>query len=109
MNNMQELFRALVDQAGAKTVYAAPVSTEGRTIVPVARVRCGFGGGSGKNEGQGEGGGGGGGFTAAPSGYIEISAAGTKFVPIIDIWEVSIAVGIGVSLGLLLGKVLSGR
>jgi uncharacterized spore protein YtfJ len=79
---MQELFRSLVNQAGAKTVYADPLSVEGRIVVPVASVRCGFGGGSGKKEGKNEGGGGGGGFVAKPVGYIEISAGGTRFTRI---------------------------
>ena len=103
--DFQELFRSLVNQAGAKTVYADPISSEGRTIVPVARVRCGFGGGSGKKARQdGEGGGGGGGFVSKPVGFIEISAQGTRFVPIIDGWDVAMAVGAGVCFGLLLGE-----
>ena len=102
--DFQELFRSLVNQAGARTVYADPISSEGRTIVPVAKIRCGFGGGSGKGPGEkGEGGGGGGGFTAKPLGYIEVSAQGTRFVRIIDPRDVALAVGVGVCLGWLLG------
>ena len=104
---MQELLRSLIDQAGAKTVYADPVSAEGRTIVPVAKVRCGFGGGSGRREGE-DGGGGGGGFAAKPAGYIEISAAGTRFVPIVDPRDLLVAVGVGVCLGLFVGKLMGG-
>ena len=104
--DFQELFRSLVNQAGAKTIYADPISSEGRTIVPVARVRCGFGGGSGKKARQdGEGGGGGGGFVSKPAGFIEISAQGTRFVPIVDRWDMALAVGAGACLGLLLGKI----
>jgi len=83
--DFQELFRSLVNQAGARTVYADPISGESRTVVPVARVRCGFGGGSGKRADKQEGGGGGGGFVARPVGFIEISTGGTRFVPIVDI------------------------
>src|SRR5215471_18859134 len=101
---MQELFRSLVNQAGAKTVYADPVTVEGRTIVPIASVRCGFGGGSGKKHEEGEGGGGGGGFVAKPTGYIEISAAGSRFVPIVDFQSVALAVAAGVCLGVLIGR-----
>lgn len=36
--DLQELFRSLVNQAGTKTVYADPISSEGRTVVPVAKV-----------------------------------------------------------------------
>ena len=98
----QELFRSLVNQAGAKTVYADPISSEGRTIVPVAKVRCGFGGGSRKPGDKGEGVGGGGGFVSKPLGYIEVSAQGTRFVSIIDPRDVALAVGIGMCLGWLL-------
>jgi uncharacterized spore protein YtfJ len=99
---MQELFRSLINQAGAKTVYAEPVSVEGRTVVPVANVRCGFGGGSGKHESKNEGGGGGGGFVAKPIGYIEISAEGTRFTPIVDIQKMVVIAGLGFCLGLLI-------
>jgi uncharacterized spore protein YtfJ len=103
--DFQELFRSLVNQAGARTVYADPISSDGRTIVPIAKVRCGFGGGPGKKPGEkGEGGGGGGGFVSNPLGYIEVSAQGTRFVPIIDSRDVALAVGVGMCLGWLLGS-----
>ena len=100
----QELFRSLVNQAGAKSVFADPISSEGRTIVPVAKVRCGFGGGSGKKPGEKGEGGGGGGFVSKPLGYIEVSAQGTRFVAIIDPRDVALAVGVGMCLGWLLGR-----
>ena len=101
--DFQELFRSLVNQAGVKTVYGDPISGEGRTIVPAARVRCGFGGGSGKKSGEkGDGGGGGGGFVSKPVGYIEVSAQGTRFVRIIDPRNVALALGVGMCLGWLL-------
>jgi uncharacterized spore protein YtfJ len=102
---LQELFRSLVNQAGAKTVYAEPISSDGTTIVPVAKVRCGFGGGSGRKPGEkGEGGGGGGGLISKPLGYIEVSAQGTRFVRIIDLRDVALAVGAGMCLGWMLAK-----
>lgn len=105
--DLQELFRSLVNQAGTKTVYADPISSEGRTVVPVAKVRCGFGGGSGRKPGdKGEGGGGGGGFVAKPVRYIEVSNHGTRFIPIIDPWDSALAAGVGIFLGLLVGKLL---
>ncbi|HUI79189.1 MAG TPA: spore germination protein GerW family protein [Bryobacteraceae bacterium] len=98
---IQELLHSLVHQAGAKTVFAEPVSADGRTVVPVAKVRCGFGGGSGKRDGQQQGGGGGGGFVARPVGFIEISGAGARWVPIVDLPSLAVAAAIGVFLGLL--------
>ena len=67
--------------ASVKAVYGEPISAEGKTIIPVARVRYGFGGGGG-NQGpdsdptnadeslQQSGGGGGGGVSVDPAGFI---------------------------------------
>ena len=90
---IQELLRSLVNQAGARTVYAEPISADGKTVVPVAKVRCGFGGGSGKREGEQQGGGGG--FGARPVGFIQISGAGSRFMPIVDFPAMAVAAGVG--------------
>ena len=105
---IQEALGALVNQAGVKTVYSEPISVDGRTIVPVARVRCGFGGGSGRNARfkEAEGGGGGGGFVARPVGFVEIDAQGAHFVPIIDPQSIAVGVGIGFGMGWVLAKIL---
>jgi len=99
-----ELIRSLLNQAGAKTVYGDPVSSEGKTVVPVAKVRCGFGGGSGKKQGDQEGGGGGGGFVAKPVGFIEITGAGSRYVPIVDVQSIAMAAGLGILVGVLLSR-----
>src|SRR5689334_20142565 len=67
---LQTVLGAMVNQAGVKTVYSEPVTVDGRTIVPVARVRLGFGGGSGHN-GRSKESEGGGGFVARPVGFVE--------------------------------------
>ena len=64
--------------AGATAVYGTPIERGGVTVIPVAKVRWGFGGG-GDIEGNG---GGGGGVTATPVGYIEVSGSGATFRPI---------------------------
>ena len=69
--------------ASAKAVYADPVEHDGVTVIPVAKLRWGFGGGSGRKEGK-RGKGGGGGMQAAPLGYIEMKAGQTQFKPIHD-------------------------
>ncbi|HJT87788.1 MAG TPA: hypothetical protein VJ732_08025 [Bryobacteraceae bacterium] len=61
--------------------------------------------GQAKRAAKGEGGGGGGGFVAKPVGYIEISAGGARYAPIVDVQMVMTAAGMGVALGLLAGKV----
>jgi len=78
----------IVNSAHVKTVFGEPVAAEGKTIIPVARIRYGFGGGMGSgpsrsgDERLGQGGGGGGGVMAVPIGVVEVTAAGTRFIPI---------------------------
>ena len=71
---------------GARLCYGEPVTTDGRTVITVARVsaRGGFGVGVGGERGTDEGGGGGGELRATPVGYIELTADGSRFVPIDD-------------------------
>jgi uncharacterized spore protein YtfJ len=69
--------------ANAKAVYADPVEHDGVMVIPVAKLRWGFGGGSGRKQGK-RGKGGGGGVQAAPLGYIEIKDGQTQFKPIRD-------------------------
>jgi len=85
----ENIQQALSSSANVKTVFGDPISAEGKTIIPVARVRYGFGGGmgtgptgSGDEQRIGQGGGGGGGVIAQPVGVVEVSATGTRFVPI---------------------------
>jgi uncharacterized spore protein YtfJ len=90
-------------KASVKAVFGDPIERDGITIVPVARVRWGFGGGAGRgpiavgpgidsegsagesqiDEGRtGLGTGGGGGVAADPIGYLEIGPDGATFKPI---------------------------
>lgn len=81
---MERLADRLGIVARARTIYADPVERDGVTIIPVAKVRYGFGGGGGP---QGHGGpsyGGGGGVKVKPVGYIEIRRGETRFRPIHD-------------------------
>jgi len=91
-------------KASVRAVFGDPIERHGITIVPVARVRWGFGGGAGRgplamgpgtgeqpggsttfDEGlSGMGTGGGGGVTADPVGYLEIGPDGAVFRPIIS-------------------------
>lgn len=84
---LQSLKESIVGQVGAKTVYGEPISAQGKTIIPVARVIYGYGGGAGtggvgNSSAQGEGGGGGAGVRAVPVGVIEVSDRQTRFIPI---------------------------
>ena len=87
-------------RASVRAVFGDPIERDGITIIPVARVRWGFGGGAGNGpvavgpgiEGEGppateagdahsrgSGSGGGGGAAADPVGYIEIGPDGAFF------------------------------
>jgi uncharacterized spore protein YtfJ len=115
--NVPTLFQELTDKlqhgASVKSVFGEPISAEGKTIIPVAKIAFGFGGGLGIREVDSDGkeqdpetsgGGGGGGGAAMPVGVVEISEAGTRFVPIgIEKW-LGAAMLFGVSAGFLLGK-----
>jgi uncharacterized spore protein YtfJ len=98
----------VIEHASAKLVYGEPVQVGLKTVLPVARIRYGFGsgsGGGGIGSTHEEGAGGGGGLTAKPLGVVEISESRTRSIPVYSSWAVLAALGIGVTLGLL----LSGR
>jgi uncharacterized spore protein YtfJ len=105
--DVQEMIHSLANQSSARTVYGEPITAEGKTIVPIAKVRWVCGGGSAQVplEHRGEGGGGGGWSVARPIGYIEVSSQGTRFVPIVDLQSMAVAMAAGLLAGLLFGKV----
>jgi hypothetical protein len=65
--------KLLAAARGARLCYGEPVHVDGRTVIPVARVRAA--GGVGQR-------GGGGRLDAVPVGFIEVSEAGARFEPI---------------------------
>ena len=65
-------------KAGVRVAIGDPIERDGVTVVPVGRMRWGFGGGGGGRAGEG-GEGSGGGVAAAPVGYIEISDGAAHF------------------------------
>ena len=94
--------------ASVKTIYGDPVTAEGKTIIPVARVGYGFGAGFGpgtngetKTEG---GGGGGGGVGATPIGVVEITKEDTRFIPVGEETRLVGALLVGLFLGLLFAR-----
>ena len=102
VNRLEEVFKSIVDHAGTKIIFGEPVTVEGKTILPVGRVRYGFGGGSGrKGNGEQHGGGGGGGLVAKPVGVVEITQSETRFIPISSKWSLIAVFGLGVCLGFL--------
>jgi uncharacterized spore protein YtfJ len=101
-----EHLRSMAQQVGARTVYGEPVVSGDTTVIPVASVAFGFGGGFGQHKEleHGEGGGGGIGFRGWPAGYIEITPAGTRFVPVHEYRKLGGAVLAGIAIGRLWGK-----
>ena len=86
------LLERLADIIGARAsvqaVFGEPIKQGDVTVIPVAKVRWGFGGGTGQSEvpedGPATGSGAGGGATAEPVGYLEIGPAGAEFTAITD-------------------------
>lgn len=104
---LQSLDENLSSRAQVKSIFGEPITAEGRTVIPVARIAYGFGagagtGGVGDRNARGEGGGGGGGVMAAPVGIVEISADGTRFIPIENHRKLAGTLLLGLAVGLLM-------
>jgi len=72
---LAEAFKTVAD---AKMIYGEPIERDGTMIIPVAKLRYGFGGGGGRHD-KDEGGGGGGGMIVQPAGYIELKDGSSSF------------------------------
>ena len=105
---LQSLKESILSQANVKAIYGEPISAQGKTVIPVAKIMYGYGagagtGGVGSTSARGEGGGGGGGVRAVPVGVVEISDQQTRFIPITDRKRMAGAVLAGIGLGMWLG------
>jgi len=73
-------------KARVQAVFGEPITCENLTVIPVARVRWGYGGGGGRAEtppsDPASGSGGGGSVAADPIGYLELGPEGAAFRPI---------------------------
>ncbi|AZQ38839.1 sporulation protein [Streptomyces cyaneochromogenes] len=86
---LERLADKLGGSASVTAVYGEPVTSDGITVIPVAKIAYGFGGGAGRSvEGGkvGDGEGGGGGVEAKPLGYIEIRDGVATYKPIRNTW-----------------------
>lgn len=109
----ESLHASLSQSAHVRTVFGEPITAAGKTIVPVARVRYGFGAGMGQGPTRrpagdesseqhlGQGGGGGAGMAVKPIGVVEITESSTRFVPIHSRTKLFSAVAIGFVAGWL--------
>jgi uncharacterized spore protein YtfJ len=106
---VQSLADLVASAMNVRVVYGDPISAEGKTIIPVAKVSGGFGArarpeGSEAPEGESasQGGGAGGGFSARPVGLIEVTPQRTRFIPAQNTTGVWMAAAGGLLLGLFL-------
>ncbi|MFD3729793.1 spore germination protein GerW family protein [Streptomyces sp. NPDC058671] len=89
---LERLGDELGSRASVSAVYGEPITTNGVTVIPVARIGFAFGAGAGAGHDvttsrTGEGGGGGGGAGAQPLGFIEISNGRATYTAIRNPWK----------------------
>jgi hypothetical protein len=113
---LERLAELVGAKAGVQVVFGEPTTRGDLTVIPVARVRWGFGGGGGRAEtppaGPASGSGGGGGVAADPIGYLELGPEGAAFRPIRDAYPSPmflIASGLAASMVLRALARLAGR
>jgi uncharacterized spore protein YtfJ len=88
-SSLIEMMRSMADNVTVRTVFGEPVTKDGVTLVPVARVSGGAGGGGGAgpdpkgNEAHGTGGGLG--LTARPVGAYVIRQGKVSWRPAVDV------------------------
>jgi hypothetical protein len=84
---LEGLAERIGTHANVTAVFGEPIERGDVTVIPVARVRWGFGGGQGEGGESGgptgSGLGGGGGAASDPVGYVEIGPGGAVFRPIL--------------------------
>lgn len=101
---LEKLFKSFEDlkeKASVKAVFGEPETIGEKTIIPIARVGCGFGMGFGEGkspaeeEGEeaptGRGGGGGGGAWARPVAVLEVTPEETRLIPVVDAGRITLA------------------
>lgn len=114
---LQDMFKGITEKlqttVSVESVYGEPIVADGKTIIPVARVRYGFGGGFGEgsddngsssDDGQagGSGGGGGGGVEVTPIGIIEVTPGDTRYISFEDRRRLIRAALVGIALGAII-------
>ena len=96
----ERVARQIGAQADARAVFANPVTKDGVTVIPVARVMGGFGAGATQEPSSAGGMGGAGGFGAHPVGFIEIDRDGARFRRIdapVESWFDAASVGVEIA------------
>ena len=110
---LQNIFKGITERlqttANVESVYGDPIVAECKTIIPVARVRYGFGGGIGEGDDDngssmenGGSGGGGGGVEVTPIGIIEVTPGDTRYISFEDRRRLIRAALVGLALGAII-------
>lgn len=113
--SLAKIFQAWTESlergASVKNVFGEPIEVQGRTLVPVARVAYGFGAGRGHAKGDeaklhagAEDGGGGGGASAKAIGVLEVTEAGTRFIPTRSNGRLYVGIAAGFLAGMWLAR-----
>lgn len=79
--SVDRIAETLGASARAQNVYGDPVERDGVTVIPVAKIRYGFGGGGEVEKDEYESGGGGG-ISVTPVGYVELRGGTSTYRPI---------------------------
>lgn len=103
-----ETIREVIDNAAAGKVFGEPITREGMTVLPVAKVSGGGGGGGGTGpaEGQTEAGGAGGGvgLAAKPLGVFVIKEGRVAWRPAVDVNKIIVGGQVVVIVALLVAR-----
>jgi uncharacterized spore protein YtfJ len=113
IQNLLKVLADLREKADVDACFGEPVTIEGRTVIPVAKVAYAFGMGIGhaaaaeeettgetqsqaaeEADGDGISGAGGGGTLAQPFAVVEVTSEGTRVQAIIDEQKVTLATGL---------------
>ena len=105
----------LQESATVETVYGDPIESGGKTVIPVTKIRYGFGGGYGSDadgedqtaedeDQESTGAGMGGGVIATPTGVVEITDSQTRFIPIGSNRKLAAVAIACLALGYVLGR-----
>jgi len=94
VQQLLDTFGNLRKEANVNACFGEPMTVEGRTVIPVARIGYGLGVGAGQAPtAEGEGGGstgGGSGLISSPLGVVEVTSQGTRIEPVIDRQKVAV-------------------
>jgi uncharacterized spore protein YtfJ len=112
---VSSLRESVSGNAKVSTVFGEPITAQGKTIIPVACIKYGFGAGSGNKpakdplaQGQ-SGGGGGGGGKVIPVGVVEVTAERTRYISFFSPGKMAAAAALGLFFGMWIGRRRNGR